>query len=758
VEYYVASLQHVLAELERVDLLIQVQVWRARQVQDADEEFQGLYISEQEVDALLAEPAGLPCWATVPTPLSLAEVQAALDQISAGIAQRKAGSTERGVTLRLDELARLFQLTPFDVDALLICLAPELDLRYERLYAYLQDDVTKKRPSVDLVLNLLSPSFEAKLTARHRFTPNAPLLKHQLLHLVDDPSLHHPPLLSRYLKVDERVVNYLFDSDELDARLVPSSQHIVPQTRIDDLLLPADVKRRLTLLVQKHGTQGGGLVFYFQGPYGVGKQSTAEALCQTSGMGLLVIDGERLLNTEDIAFSRAVRLACREAQLLGAALYWDGFDALLADDKRAWRDTLIRALEGRQGLTFLAGDITWEPVDALHTLPFQRVEFSRPTYAERLQLWTLSLDGRTPQGPAPSAAPSTSSGRALRRGSSGVLSSSKEQAVDLGAVANKFKFSGGQIQDAVATARNLARWRDPENGYVTMDDLYTASRLQSNRKLASLAQKIVPHYKWDDIVLPADRLEMLREICNQVKYRALVLDEWGFDRKLALGKGLNVLFAGPSGTGKTMAADIMAGELALDLYKIDLSTVVSKYIGETEKNLARIFAEAETSNAILFFDEADALFGKRSEVRDSHDRYANIEISYLLQKMEEYDGVVILATNLQKNMDDAFVRRMHFTVEFPFPSAKDRRRIWEQIWPEDTPRSPDLDLDFAARRFEITGGNIRNIALASAFLAAANGEVVGMNHLVRATLREYQKMGKVVTEEEFGKYAGHVRR
>jgi SpoVK/Ycf46/Vps4 family AAA+-type ATPase len=193
----------------------------------------------------------------------------------------------------------------------------------------------------------------------------------------------------------------------------------------------------------------------------------------------------------------------------------------------------------------------------------------------------------------------------------------------------------------------------------------------------------------------------------------------------------------------------MAGELGLDLYKIDLSTVVSKYIGETEKNLARIFAEAETSNAILFFDEADALFGKRSEVRDSHDRYANIEIGYLLQKMEEYEGVVILATNLRKNMDDAFVRRMHFTIEFPFPTEQDRRRIWEVIWPQETPRSPDLDLDFMARRFEIAGGNIRNIALASAFLAAADGGIVNMGHLIRATRREYQKMGKVVTEGEF---------
>ena len=234
-----------------------------------------------------------------------------------------------------------------------------------------------------------------------------------------------------------------------------------------------------------------------------------------------------------------------------------------------------------------------------------------------------------------------------------------------------------------------------------------------------------------------------------MKYRSVVYGDWGFDRKLSVGKGLNVLFAGPPGTGKTMAAEIIAGELALDLYKIDLSSVVSKYIGETEKNLSRIFTEAETSNAILFFDEADALFGKRSEVHDSHDRYANIEVGYLLQRMEEYEGVVILATNFRKNMDEAFVRRIHCTVEFPLPNQKERLRIWETIWPASTPKGADLDLELISRRFELSGGNVKNIALGAAFLAADNGGVVSMAHLLHATRREFQKMGKVVGHGEF---------
>ncbi len=229
-EYYTTSLQHILAELERVDLLIHVQIRRARQVHMADSEFQGLCISEQEIDALLAQPIGLPRRASALSPSSRTEVQTAFDQMAADIGKRKAESARQSVTLRLEELARLFHLTPFDVDTLLICLAPELDLRYERLYAYLQDDVTKKRPSVDIVLNLLCPSFEAKLAARERFSSESPLLKHCLLHLFDDPSHQNPPLLSKYLWVDERVVNYLFGSDEIDTRLQTCARLSVPQT------------------------------------------------------------------------------------------------------------------------------------------------------------------------------------------------------------------------------------------------------------------------------------------------------------------------------------------------------------------------------------------------------------------------------------------------------------------------------------------------------------------------------------------------
>jgi SpoVK/Ycf46/Vps4 family AAA+-type ATPase len=220
------------------------------------------------------------------------------------------------------------------------------------------------------------------------------------------------------------------------------------------------------------------------------------------------------------------------------------------------------------------------------------------------------------------------------------------------------------------------------------------------------------------------------------------LSDWGFGARLSLGKGVNALFAGPSGTGKTMASEIIARELGLDLYKIDLSGVVSKYIGETERNLDRVFAAAEDANSILFFDEADALFGKRSEVRDSHDRYANIEISYLLQKMEEYEGLAILATNLRANLDEAFIRRLAFTIHFPFPDKAHRFRIWQGIWPSSLELDSGVDLRFLADKFKLSGGNIKNIALAAAYLAAEQNQSVRMNHLIHATRREYQKLGK----------------
>ena len=728
--HYGTSLEQILAELERLELLLRVQVWRGRQRPgDTEAELGPFYIAEAEVDAIFETAIGTPRWTAVPLPAQMREtIQSRLDELSAEIQRRTAASLDRGVSLRLVELAGLFDLTPFDVDVVLVSLAPELDRRYERLYAYLHDDVAQRQPTVDLVLNLLCPDLGTKVAARTRLSRAAPLMRHHLVHLGDEPGQHSSSssFLAKRVRLDPRAARFLLDDDEVDHRLQPYARVVAAPSgggSLDELVFPAAFKRQLSRLAE-HASAGTSLILYCQGPYGVGKQTAAMACCQALGRVLLVVDGKRLAATDVEDFALLARLIDREARLQGAILYWEHFDALLADEKDAHLATVLPILKTRPGLTFLSGKATWEPVDALREVTFVRLQFPQPGSAERLHLWCAALaeDATATLGPM----------------------------LDLTAVASKFRLSGGQIRDAAATARNLAVARAPAAPEVTVADLHAACRLHSNRKLAELAQKITPQYTWDDIVLPGDQMAHLRQIYDQVQYRAVVYDAWGFDRKLALGKGLSVLFSGPPGTGKTMAADVVAHALGFDLYKIDLSTVVSKYIGETEKNLAHIFAEARTSNAILFFDEADALFGKRTQVRDAHDRYANVEISYLLQKMEEYEGVVVLATNLRKNLDDAFVRRLHVSVEFPVPGIADRRRIWEQIWPAATPREPGLDLDLLARRVEVTGGSIRNIALGGAFLAAADGGVVTMAHLLRATRREYQKMGKVLTGSELG--------
>jgi SpoVK/Ycf46/Vps4 family AAA+-type ATPase len=716
---YSTSLQQIVAELERLDLLLRVQVWRVRQGRGEAGELAAFYIPDAEADELLDKTIGAPVWTGVPLKRQLTDaVQAKLDQLSLAIDEHTAESLSHGVPLRLVALAGLFDLTAFDVDLILLCLAPELDRGYERLYAYLHDDVTRRQPTVDLALNLLCPDLDSKVAARTRFTPAAPLRRFRLLELGDHPGQRAVSLLDRTLRLEPRVVGFLLGDDAVDDRLQPYARLATPEASMDDLVFPEAFRGQLAQLTEHASTR---FVLYFQGPYGTGKRSAAAACCQALARPLLIVAGKRLAPCDAGEFAMLVHLLGREARLQGALVYWEDFDALLADGDDARLADLFAVLEEFPGPVFLAGEAAWVPAGVLRRCTFLRIPFPQPGAGERLRMWQSAVSAEAVAPP---------------------------DLTELADVAGKFRLSGGQIYDAAATARNLALARAPAAPLVTPADLYAACRFHSNRKLAELAVQITPHYTWDDIVLPEDQMAQLRELLDQVRHRNLVYDSWGFGGKLAMGKGLSILFAGPPGTGKTMAADVLAHALGLNLYKIDLSTVVSKYIGETEKNLARIFAEAMTSNAILFFDEADALFGKRTQIRDAHDRYANVETSYLLQKMEEYEGIVVLATNLRNNMDEAFVRRLHATVEFQLPGVADRRRIWEQIWPAATPHDAGLDLDFLARRIEVTGSSIRNIALAGAFLAAADGGVVTMAHVLRATRREYQKMGKVLTAGE----------
>lgn len=715
------SIDHLLAEVGRLDILLQGLIYDIRAMFKKEDGSEESLTIEQEIDQILQHPIGVLRWQSVPNSIINPSILEAIDKLSHEINQRKAESFQQGITLRLDRLAKGFGLIPFDIDILITSLTPELESSYERIFSWLHNDTAIKRPTVALVLHLLSFSFINRLSGRVSFAPNSPLIKNNLIYLVNEPSQTDLPLINKIIKPDERIINYLFGIDDIDNRITAFAKYALPHINISDLILPDDKKNALINITNNYINNNTPFIFYFQGVYGVGKETAVHGICSKIGIGLITVEVDKLIDYDTTEFKTSLALIHREAILQEAGIYWKDFDLLLKDDKSVLLSLFICELEDYVGLCFLSGELQWEPADVLKSKPLIRIELPYPGFQQRSELWH----------------------RALKSTKSTVSNT------DIALLADKFRLTGGQINDSVKTAENLVFRRDSELLNVTIDDLYAACRLQSNQKLSLMAKKIKPNYVWDDIVLPNKKMKQLKAICNHIKYRSIVYEKWGFEQKLSLGKGLNVLFTGPSGVGKTMSAEVLAGELGLDLYKIDLSMVVSKYIGETEKNLSRIFFEAETSNAIIFFDEADSLFSKRSEVHDSHDRHANIETCYLLQKMEEYNGMVILATNLGRNLDDAFIRRIHFSIDFVLPDNEDRLLIWGKIWPAATPLNKDINLEFMANQFDIPGGNIRNIALAAAFTAAKENEPINMEYLICATRMEYEKMGKVATEDDF---------
>jgi AAA+ superfamily predicted ATPase len=659
---------------------------------DGKARFHGIYVDHDEVVRLLQRDPGTsplhqvepPAVKATPTPTPLGWLRAA------------------------------FGLGDFDTDLLLVALAPELDLRYERIYGFLQDDVTRRRPTVDLALNLLCSTAHDKLARRAQFTPSAPLLRGGVLRLLADPQEVEPPLLARYLKVDDQIVRWLLGEPGLDDRMAPFSS-LLDACAADESSLPPDRRQALPAACAQARRRGEPLRLYFRGRAGTGRRRAAETLAAASGAGMLAVRvDEALAVGADVA--EVLRLAFREVWYRGDLLYLEGMDELRAEGARPAFNALLTELAGHPGVTMLSGTRPWTPA-ATGPLGIVTVDFPVHGFAERRTCWRDAA---------------AADGFELRPS-------------DVDLLANRFRLTPRQIADATRSAAVAVRLR--ASGQPALPDLIATARAQAGHGLAALAVKHRPMATFDDLVLPEDELRQLRELCWRVTHRERVLDEWGFGDRSALGRAVSALFTGPSGTGKTMGAEILAGELELDLYRIDLSRVVSKYIGETEKNLDMVFTAAEDANAILFFDEADALFGKRSVVHDAHDRYANVEIAYLLQKMEEYDGLAILATNLRDNLDDAFARRLAFTVHFPFPDQASRRRIWTVVWPVQTPLADDLDLDLLARELKVSGGSIRNIALAAAFLAAGDGGTVGMEHLLHAARREYQKLDRTPPAE-----------
>jgi len=696
-----------LRALRRLDSMLAaaLEAARARYGDDAESDaFRGLYVTVDQASGPLHGAVGVPL---------LAARSPAEDLRGSVPAWAEICSTHGGWKW----LRSRYGLSDRDMDVVLVALAPEVDLRFERLYGYLQDDVSRRRPTVDLALDLLSCSAADKLAARESFAADAPLVAQRILRLVPEQRSVPPPLLANTLKLDDQIVDLLLGQGGLDRRLAGWCTLVDPHDGAQvSSPLPEDEHVGLVAAVRSAWQQRP-LRIVFQGPTGSGRLRAAKAIAGEVGIPLLVVDVAQIPAADD---EDVVALAVREAELQGALLYLHDVD--VADQGlRAPVLRGLRHLAQSPGAMILAGDQVWFPPGA-PALGELRVSFAGQGYRLRRDAWARGL------------------------------SSVSVRDEDLDLLATRYRLRPGQIAAAAAVALEMGRARAAAEGRVsrapTTSELVEAARGQGGQDLTRQARRIVPLHGWDDLVLPDDSLEQLREMCQQVALREQVLTDWGFAGQLSQGRGCAALFSGPSGTGKTMAAEVVAGELGLDLYKIDLSRVVSKYIGETERNLERIFAAADHADAILFFDEADALFGKRSEVRDAHDKYANIETAYLLQRMEQYDGVAILATNLRQNLDDAFTRRLQFLIEFPFPDEDQRRRIWTVCLPADAPLAPGLDLARLGRDYRLAGGNIRNAVLHAAYRAAARASPITMADLLYAVRREHQKMGKVLGESD----------
>jgi ATPase family protein associated with various cellular activities (AAA)/winged helix domain-containing protein len=595
------------------------------------------------------------------------------------------------------ELGRLtanFGLTPFERDVLVLLVGHSLQSRFAHACATALGILGTSAPTFAVAMAALDdPHWSALSSAR-------PLRYWQLVNV--DPG----DLLDGPLRVDERILAYLMGMPAIDERVHPVIRP-VRDTAMGTVASTADgggpADQATVLAGARHWARGAALdePLLLTGQGRFARERAFTDICRVSGLLPYAIDAadipESPAEREQLA-----RRWTREAALRGAALYI-----------RTENTDLISKVPGFLRMVEAPVAVEVRPGSAAERLDGLRLQRRSMSAAERRELWVAGL------GP-------------LARQMDGYLDR----------IADYFQVDEPTIRRSAAAVREAAAGADADPGPLA----WRICREHARRGMQALATRVEPTYGWDDLVLPEAQRDTLRQVVLHVRHRAIVNDQWGFAARHARGLGLTALFAGASGTGKTMAAEVIAADLDLDLYKIDLATVVSKYIGETEKNLREIFAAATETGAILLFDEADALFGKRSEVRDSHDRYANLEISYLLQQMEAYRGVAILTTNMQHALDPAFMRRIRFVVQFPFPDAEARTSIWRGIFPSATPVA---DLDFGRlAQLNVAGGVIRNIATLAAFLAAEDGGRVATRHVLAAVRTEYAKTDKPLTAAE----------
>ncbi|MFF9911652.1 ATP-binding protein [Streptomyces sp. NPDC013457] len=702
-----AGLAHLWKRLARVELRVRDAV-AARHATDPnpDDPYRGQYLTPEGAERLLSAPA-----AFHPGPGSAAR--------TADAAPASAGS-------RLRRLAEDFGLLPLDEELLLVALVPDVDARFEALYGYLNDDLTRRRPTIGLALELCGEPVAGP--GRFRFSAAAPLMRGGLLEITEPDR----PLLSRTLRVPDRVAAHLLGHDEPDGRLAGL---------VDTGAYAPGPYDETVLRVAAAAAPGTGPV-HLRARGGDAGRAAVEALT-AAGRRPLVLDVSAL--TTDPEAARLPHLLATEARLSGGGIVVGPLEALEPErpERARWLRDLCAAAAGLPLITH--GAKNWDPLWSRHSpVPFT---IGPPATGRRAAQWRQALTDA-----AAASVPSAPSGVSGASGAAGAapphpLPVTLPDDDALEAAVASYRLDAEQVRKAATVAvRTAVAQRRP----VVPQDLRTAVRAQNGAGLERLARRIDPAVGWDDLVLPPPTRRQLGELALRARHREQVLGRWRMRPGGGRGRGVIALFAGESGTGKTMSAEVVAAELGMELYVVDLSTVVDKYVGETEKNLERIFVEASEVNGVLLFDEADAIFGKRSEVKDAHDRHANVESAYLLQRMESFDGIAILTTNLRANLDEAFTRRIDVIADFPMPDARQRLALWDRCLGPEMPRGDDLDLQFCADRFELAGGSIRACAVTAAYLAAEAGRPLGMPQLASAVLQEYRKLGRLVLESEFG--------
>jgi len=622
-----------------------------------------------------------------------------LDEQIAQAAGKRDAAAKMDPPPALHLLAERFGLSTFERDTLFLCAALEFDPALASLCGLAQGSQARNYPTFGLALSVLDePRWD--VMSAHR-----PLRYARLIEINQPASL---PLTSSALRADERIVNYIKGLNAIDDRLVTVLQPLGAGAAAPLAVSQQGVVEDILDRFRQSAPQSTLPVVQLIGADAASRMAVARHTCSAVNRQLHRLATETL-PTQPAELETLARLWQRESLLLPVALYVEMQNADAGPVETSV--PLHRFLSREMGLVFLG--VNEAPV-RINNASFP-VKVNKPTAAEQCEAWITLLNGSGDK--------------------------TDEATTTAHMLAGQFNFSLSDIHEAASTAASAAT--EPAE---MRSQVWRACRNLTRPRLDSLAQRLEPKATWDDMVLPVEQMALMRQIAGQVRERHKVYEQWGFSQTMNRGFGISALFAGESGTGKTMAAEVIANDLQLNLYRIDLSAVVSKYIGETEKNLCKLFNAAEGGGAILFFDEADALFGKRSEVKDSHDRYANIEINYLLQRMEAFSGLAILATNMKSALDPAFMRRLRFIVNLPFPGVKERKLIWQKALPGLTPQK-DLDYERLAR-LNISGGNIHSIALNAAFLAAQNGQLVTMPILLTAARAELRKLEKGYSEAD----------